>query len=69
MIKLYTQPSCGQCKMIHTLLDTKKIKYEEVSVTDLSQVEKLGIDHTPAAEIDGKIMYAKEIFNYINNIK
>ena len=31
---LYTQPGCSQCRMIHTLLDNKKIPYDECHIGD-----------------------------------
>ena len=64
---LYTQPGCGQCRTIHMLLDKKGIKYDEIQ--EISIMQEKGIGHTPALEVDGKILYGKEIFNYVNTRK
>lgn len=67
MLVLYSQPGCGQCKMIHTLLDSKKIKYEECQ--DEATMKSKGVEHTPSIEVDGKILKGKEMFNFINGVK
>lgn len=64
---LFTQPGCGQCKMIHTLMDKKKIKYEESQ--DLDKLKAAGGDHTPTLEVDGKLYVGQELFKFINNYR
>ena len=66
-IILYSQPTCPQCKMVHMLLDKNHINYTECQ--DLDQMKTIGINHTPALSVDGKILTGKEIFNYINDVK
>jgi len=65
---LYTQPGCGQCKIVHMLLDKKGIKYEECQ--DSEAMAAKGINHTPTLETDdGQLLKARELFNYINEVK
>ena len=67
MIVLYSQPTCGQCKMVHRLLDQKKIPYTECQ--DVDKMISLGINHTPTLEVEGKFIVGREIFNFINNYR
>lgn len=64
---LFTQDGCPQCRMVHILLDKKHISYTENK--DIEAMKALGIAHTPALSVDGKILQGKEIFNYINGAK
>lgn len=64
MITLYSQPGCPQCRMVHMLLDRKKIEYNEVQ--DVELMTQKGIRHTPAIEVEGKILQGKEMMDYIN---
>ena len=64
---LYTQPGCSQCRMIHTLLDNKKIPYDECQ--DLDKLKSAGGDHTPTLEINGKLLVGKDLFNFINSYR
>lgn len=64
MIILYSQPGCPQCRMVHMLLDKKKIEYQEVQ--DVNLMLEKGIRHTPALEVDEKILQGKEMMDYIN---
>lgn len=67
MVKLYSQPGCGQCRAIHTLLDKKNIQYEECQ--DIDYMISIGIKHTPVLEVDDKKLIGAEIFSYINGVK
>jgi len=67
MVVLYTQDGCPQCRMVHILLDKKHIEYKEEK--DLDVMKSKGISHTPAIEVEDKILQGKEIFNYINGVK
>jgi len=64
---LYTQPGCPQCRMVHILLDSKKVKYTECQ--DIDAMMSKGVNHTPAIEVDGKILQGKEMMNYIKEVK
>lgn len=66
MIILYTQPGCPQCRVAHMLLDKTKISYTEIS--EISVMQEKGIEHTPALEVDDKILQGKEMINYIKNL-
>jgi len=65
MVKLYSQPSCGQCKMVHMLLDQKGIEYSECQ--DVDEMRSLGITHTPTLEVDEKLLVGKDIINWIRS--
>ncbi len=63
---LYTQQSCPQCRMIHVLLDKKKnIQYDECQ--DIEEMKKVGVNHTPAANINGQIIQGKALIDYIKS--
>ena len=64
MIKLYSQPSCGMCKTIHILLERKGIKYEECQ--DIDYMQDIGINHTPALDVNGVLYTGREIIDWIN---
>lgn len=66
-IILHTQDGCPQCRMVHMLLDKKHLEYTENK--DLDKMKKLGISHTPALEVEGKILQGKDMFSYINGVK
>ena len=64
MMTLYTQPNCNQCRMIHILLSKKpQLKYEECQ--DIEAAKRAGVTHTPAMEVDGKILQGKELVDFI----
>lgn len=64
MIKLYSQPSCGQCKLVHMMLDKANIAYEDCQ--DVNKMIEMGINHTPTLELDdGKRLVGKEIMEFI----
>lgn len=70
---LYTKKNCCQCKMVHTLMDKKKIKYDEYPIdedkqSDLDKMKELGIDGTPALEVDGRIIRGQELMKFINGV-
>ncbi len=68
MTKLYTQNGCGQCKMVHMLLDKKKIPYEEVIITldTIDQYKEMGITKTPTLDVDGVLLVGKDLISWIN---
>lgn len=79
-LRLFTLPTCPQCKMFHMLMDQKKIQYEECQ--DMATMQALGIKHTPVLEVKTetideqnnnvetvKLLSGKEIMNYINGAR
>lgn len=64
---LYTQPNCPQCKMIHMLMDKKKISYEECQ--DIELMKQLKITHTPTLSIDGELFSGAELKSKINELE
>lgn len=64
---LYSQEGCPQCRMVHMQLDKHNIKYDECQ--DINKMKEIGINHTPALDVDGKILQGKDIFSYINGVK
>ncbi len=63
MITLYSQPTCGQCKMVHRLMDQKGIEYSDCQ--DVDKMLSLGIRHTPTLDVDGKRLVGKELIDFI----
>lgn len=66
-IIFYSQEGCPQCKMIHMQLDKHHIEYTECQ--DIEKMKELGINHTPALCVEGKILQGKDIIKYINEVK
>lgn len=62
---LYHQDTCPQCKMVEMLLKNNNIEY--TSNKNISDMEKLNINHTPTLSVNGELKTGKEIFNYINS--
>lgn len=53
--------------MVDMLLKKHSIKH--TSVTDVEEMRKLGITHTPALGVNGTILQGKAMMNYINQFK
>lgn len=49
MVKVYTT-GCPKCQILEMKLQSKNIEFEEV--TDISVMEKLGIDMVPILEVE-----------------
>ena len=64
-MKLYSQPGCPQCRMVHMMLDNAGIKYDECQ--ELEEMQAAGIQHTPALEVDGNILMGRDLFAFIKN--
>lgn len=64
---LYTQPGCSQCRMVHMLLDKKKIEYTECQ--DVDKMKELGIQHTPTLDTGAELLTGKPLLTYINMVK
>ncbi len=64
-IIFYHTETCPQCKMVEMLLNKEHIEYK--SVMDVELMQQKGIDHTPALDVDGTIMFGKDIINWIKS--
>lgn len=65
MVKIYTMPNCGICKMVKTKMRNKNIKYEELSL--INNTPPIQIDHAPILQIDSTILTSpREMVNWIN---
>ena len=66
MVKIYTTEVCPRCKVLKTKLDSKGIEYEEI--TDVSEIEKLGILSVPYMQVDyEELMDFATANSWINN--
>lgn len=67
MIKLYTSPTCGICKMIKMKLNAKKIEFEESQ--DIDFLMERGVQTLPVMEMeDGTLLTSPlEMNNWINS--
>lgn len=66
MVKIYTTEECPRCKVLKTKLDSKGIEYEEI--TDVSEIEKLGILSVPYMQVDDEeLMDFATANSWINN--
>lgn len=64
-IIFYHTQTCPQCKMVEMQLKNKHIEYE--SIEEIDDIIAKGIDHTPALEVDGEILFGKDIINWIKS--
>jgi len=64
-VVFYHQESCGQCRTIESLLNRFAINYD--SVTDVAEMQKRGIHHTPTLEVNGELLTGKPMIDYINS--
>lgn len=62
-IILYTI-HCPQCNILKKKLDSKGIKYTEV--TDRDRMKELGIVSSPILSIDGELLPMKQANDWIN---
>jgi len=66
MITIFTQPTCGQCRMVKMLLKQKGIEY--VAVEDVDKMRDCGVTHTPTLLTnDGKLLTGQEMIGWIRN--
>lgn len=57
-IEILTTPSCGNCKVVETMLDEMNISYEIIDVTEKPEyLEKYPIFTAPGVVIDGKLEF------------
>lgn len=64
MVTLYST-GCPKCKVLKKKLDTKGIKYDEVSDTEI-MMEK-GILSVPVLEVDNKLLNFVDANKWIND--
>ena len=66
IIKLYTLPTCGICKIIKKKFQNKNISYEELNLEQYSNI--LNTDHAPVLQVDDKFYFTPARINdWINN--
>lgn len=66
MVKIYTTNTCPRCKVLKTKMDKKGIPYE--SITDVKEIQKLGIMSVPYMQVDdGELMDFATANTWINN--
>lgn len=64
MIKVYTT-GCPKCQVLEAKLNQKNIDFEEL--TDISLMEKLGIDMVPILELeDNRLLSFNEAIKWVN---
>lgn len=61
MIKIYTTPVCGYCKIAKEYFQSKNLAYEEVGLVGNAEAQKLVVSKTgmmavPVIEIKGKFI-------------
>lgn len=68
MLKFYTS-HCFKCKMLSSLMDSKKIEYKEIDDENvyLPIADNSGILSMPFAELNGKIINTKELQEWVTN--
>lgn len=69
MIKLYSS-HCPQCMVVENTMKQKKIEYEVIDDAEkyMPIANENGIMSMPFADVDGKIMNGKELFNTVKNM-
>lgn len=57
-IEILTTPSCGNCKVVETMLDEMNMKYKVIDVTEKPEyLEKYPIFTAPGVVIDDKLAF------------
>ena len=57
-IEILTTPSCGNCKVVETMLDEMNIPYQVIDVTEKPEyLEKYPIFTAPGVVIDDKLEF------------
>lgn len=64
MITLYTT-HCPKCRVLEKKLAQKNVQYNEI--TDVSEMQKLGIKSAPVLEVDGKKMNQADAIRWLMN--
>jgi len=65
MITLYTT-HCPKCKVLEKKLAQKGVEYTEV--TDVTEMQKLGIKSAPILDVDGKKMNQADAIRWLMNL-
>ena len=65
MITLYTT-HCPKCKVLEKKLAQKGVEYTEV--TDVTEMQKLGIKSAPMLDVDGKKMNQADAIRWLMNL-
>ena len=65
-IKIYTRPACPWCKKLKELLKKKRIRFEELDITEESEyrdelLEKTGQLAVPVTDIEGEIIIGFDV--------
>jgi len=57
-VEILTTPSCGNCKVVETMLDEMNVSYQVIDVTEKPEyLEKYPIFMAPGIVIDGKLEF------------
>lgn len=62
-IKLYST-HCPKCKILESKLKNKNIQYTEI--TDVNEMQKLGIMSVPYLSVNGKLLNFGESVKWVN---
>ena len=54
MVTVYTQPTCGKCKVLKSKLESANVDFKVVE--DIDVMISKGFKATPMLEVDGNIM-------------
>ena len=63
----YHTETCPQCRMVKMLLDKYCIDHE--SCTDVEEMKRKNITHTPAIEVNGTLLQGKPMMDWVNSFK
>ena len=64
---VFYSTGCPKCKVLKSKLDSKNIDYK--TVTNTSEMIKLGMTTVPFLTIDGEVKNFKESIDYINSLE
>lgn len=65
MVTIYTQPTCGKCKVLKSKLDAAGIKYQENS--DIQKMISRGFTSTPMLEVDGVVRSFRAALDWVES--
>ena len=58
---------CPKCNVLKKKLNSANIEFEEI--TDISEMESLGISAVPVLKVDNKLLSFAEAIKYINEMR
>lgn len=67
MIKFYHTETCGKCKVLEIKLKELGLEYE--SITDVDEMQKMGLVHVPWLEVDGELMDCSQSLKWLRQKK